>query len=752
MKKIYLLLSSVIAGFVSFGQIEINHITTHNTGIFDEGAAEIVTYDEGSQKLFFSNSDENSIGILDFSDPASLSLLGTIDISLYGDGINSVSAFDGIIAAAVEVDEAPGKIVFFDHEGNFLAQVEAGYLPDMLTWTHDGNQVVAACEGEPNDDWTFDPVGSVTIVDVSAGAANVTQGDVTILEIGSYTGSLAGVRIFGPESIPAFFEDFQDTALALNSFTTFNELSTDEWYYDNFNDDYFAEANGFGDDTNSIDWLISEPVDISNFTEASVSFYSAKNFSGGSLDLLISSDYNGMGNPTTASWDTLTAQAIWSPGSYLDTNSGDVDITSYISGGEVSIAFLYKTTGTVGGTGALWQIDDIMISGMHSDASNFEPEYVTISSDNITAYVCLQENNALAVVNLSNASITNMLPLGWKDHSVSSNGIDASDRDDEINITTYPFRGLYLPDAITGVEIGGNTYILTANEGDARDYDGYSEEARLKDVTLDPTAFPDAATLQEDENGGRINITTSMGDTDGDGDFDEIYTYGARSFTIWDTDGNIVFDSGDDFEQITADAFPDDFNSGNDENDDFDSRSDAKGPEPEAIAVGVIGDKVYAFIGLERIGGVMMYDITDPANAEHVTYINNRDFSVEDPTTAAVGDLGCEDVIMIDSAASPDGKFYLITSNEVSGTVSVFELSGIVGSEEVKGKKAWNVYPNPTSDILKMSIKGNYRITDLSGRITSVNKNTNVIDTRSLTPGVYFISNDLGETKSFVKR
>ncbi|MDB0002574.1 choice-of-anchor I family protein [Salibacteraceae bacterium] len=750
MKRIYLSISCLMLSAIGLAQVSLDHVSTHFTNFYDESAAEIVTYDAGSQKIFFSNAFDNSVGILDFSDPTNLSLLSTINLNPYGDGVNSVSAFDGMLAVAVEVDGEPGMVVFFDHDGNFQSQVEVGYLPDMLAFSHDGNKVVVACEGEPASDYLMDPVGSVAIIDVSGGVASVTQGDVTITEIGSYTGSLNGVRIFGPEAIYAFEETFQDTAMELNQFVTFNELSAGPWHYDSFMDDYFAEANGFGDDTASIDWLISDLIDITNFTDASVFFYSAKNFSGGSMDFLVSDDYDGMGDPTTATWDTLTAMAAWSPGGYLDTNSGDISLSSYI-GSEIAVAFLYKSTGNGGGNGALWQIDDIVVAGSHSDASNFEPEYVAISADNSTAFVSLQENNAVAVVNLSNGNITDILPLGWKDHSVDGNGLDASDKDDEVNITTYPFRGLYLPDAIATVNIAGTDYIITANEGDARDYDAYSEEERLKDVDLDPTAFPDAATLQADENGGRINITTSMGDTDGDGDFDEIYTYGARSFTIWDASGNVVFDSGDDFEQITATEYPADFNSGNDENDDFEGRSDNKGPEPEAVEIATIGDKVYAFIGLERIGGVMMYDITDPANATFVTYVNNRDFSVMDPETNAIGDLGCEDVLFIDSASSADGNYYIVTSNEVSGTVSVFQINGVVGTKDIDNATKWALYPNPANDVIKLSVKGNYRITDLSGRVMGVVSNTNTVDVCSYNAGVYFISNNEGETKSFIK-
>lgn len=748
MNKVYLTLTGAFLSLSTMAQISIDPVSTYRTGIFDEGAAEIVTYDESTQKLFFSNANDNSVGILDFSDPTSLSLLGSISLSSYGDGVNSVNAYDGIVAVAVEVDDSPGKIVFFDDEGTFQSQVEVGYLPDMVTFTHDGEMVVVACEGEPNDDWSFDPPGSVGIIDVSGGVANVTQGDVTLTEIGSYGGSYAGVRIF-PDYIEQN-ETFQDTALQLNEFQVFNELSTGTWYYDDFNGDYFAEGNGFGDDTNSIDWLISPLVDVSDYDEVYVSFENTKNFSGGSLDFLISTDYDGNGDPTTATWDTLTNQAAWSPGGYTDTNSGEINITSYL-GGDAAVAFLYRSTGNGGGDGALWQIDDISFKGYRDAAANLEPEYVAISADNSTAYVGLQENNALAIVDLSDGSITDIKALGYKDHSVAGNGLDASDKDDMINITTYPFRGLYHPDAIASVNIDGTEYILTANEGDARDYDAYSEEARLKDVVLDASAFPNAATLQEDENGGRINITLADGDTDGDGDFDEIYTYGARSFTIWSTSGSVIYDSGDEFEQKTAELYPDDFNSGNDENQDFEGRSDNKGPEPEAIEVAEIGDKFYAFIGLERIGGVFMYDITDPANATYVTYVNNRDFSVVDVEGDSVGDLGVEDVVFIDSTQSADGHFYIVTSNEISGTVTAFRLNGILGSKDLNQEAEWMMYPNPASEIIRFSKRDNYTIIDLSGRIVS-----NVIQGVScsvaeLKGGVYFVRNSQNEVKSFVK-
>ncbi len=270
--------------------------------------------------------------------------------------------------------------------------------------------------------------------------------------------------------------------------------------------------------------------------------------------------------------------------------------------------------------------------------------------------------------------VTDIIGLGVKDHSVEGNGIDASDRDDAINIETYPVFGLFMPDAIASYEFDGVNYFVTANEGDARD-----EDARVEDLDLDPTAFPNAAELQLEENLGRLEVSTIDGDTDGDGDFDELYAYGARSFTIFDAEGNLIFDSGDDFEQITAELIPEFFNSTNDENGSFDSRSDAKGPEPEGVVIGEVDGRTFAFIGLERVGGIMVYDITNPAEASFVDYLNNRNFDVEaeladGSTNPAVGDLGPEGLTFISAEDSPTGEALLAVSNEVSGTTTLYEF------------------------------------------------------------------------------
>jgi hypothetical protein len=306
-------------------------------------------------------------------------------------------------------------------------------------------------------------------------------------------------------------------------------------------------------------------------------------------------------------------------------------------------------------------------------AQDLEPEYIAVSPDGQVAYVTCQENNAIVVIDIAKAKALDILPLGYKDWSQSK--LDASDKDDAINIQAWPVFGMYEPDAIAAYDVAGITYLVTANEGDSRDYDGFSEEARVSDLLLDPTAFPTAADLQKKGKLGRLNVTTTLGDYDGDGDFDALYTLGGRSFSIWQVAGGLtqVYDSGDDLEQITAVAFPDDFNSDNAENDSFDNRSDNKGPEPEGVTLGVMGGKTYAFIGLERIGGVMVYDVTDPFAPVFEDYLNTRDFS-GDPAAGTAGDLGPEGLEFVPAAASPTGKPLLIVAYEVSGSVAIFEI------------------------------------------------------------------------------
>lgn len=303
-------------------------------------------------------------------------------------------------------------------------------------------------------------------------------------------------------------------------------------------------------------------------------------------------------------------------------------------------------------------------------SDDVEPEYIAVSEDGKTAFITLQEANAVAVLDIRTATITEIQPLGAKDHSQAGNGLDASDDDgNTINIETWPVFGLYMPDAIASYDYKGKTYYVTANEGDDR-----GETARVEDLTLDPTAFPNAAELQQDETLGRLTVSTIDGNTDGDAEYEALYAYGARSFTIWDEDGNLVFDSGDMIETIIAEQTPELFNADEGDPDEFDNRSDNKGPEPEAVVIGEVNGKTYAFVGLERVGGgVMVFDITKPWKVEFVQYVRTG------------GDIAPEGLDFISAKDSPIGVPLLVVANEVSGTTSLYQVT--FDGKTIKGGK-----------------------------------------------------------------
>ena len=393
-------------------------------------------------------------------------------------------------------------------------------------------------------------------------------------------------------------------------------------------------------------------------------------------------------------------------------------------------------------------------------AQDLEPEYIALSADGRTAWVTLQENNALAKVNIDTATVTDILPLGLKNHGLAGNELDVSDRDSAtINIKTWPgVNGMFQPDAMASYTVGSRTYLVTANEGDARAWGennpdylgtqnpslGFIEELRVSALVraagwqvvppqlrsvagaapvagalLDPDVFGycgaiagSPGTCSAIAELGRLNISwvqgyktdamgaplryNSSGVADPTGNrlmYDRLFSYGARSFSIWDEDGALVWDSGAEIENFFASAdcrlgstrnipCTDFFNSGHNEGNAKDSRSDAKGPEPEGVAVGTIGTRTFAFIGLERIGGVLVYDITNPAAPTRVDYLNTRDEWVNNPATeaaagrlAAIGDLGPEGLVFVPARQSPNGQPLLIVGNEVSGTTAVLRLN-----------------------------------------------------------------------------
>jgi len=573
--------------------LSLSYLGRYSSGVFGQSAAEIPAYDPANQQIFIVNAQKGAVDVLDARDIANPALVKTLTVESIAEGavVNSIAFTAGYLAVAVEAATKTdlGYVALFDATTlELLGSKQVGAQPDMLTFTPDGKYLLVANEGEPSNDYSVDPEGSISILSIN-GDELVEVKTAGFAAFNSQESQLkaAGVRIFGPNA---------------------------------------------------------------------------------------------------------------------------------------------------------------------SVAQDIEPEYIAVSADSSTAWVSLQENNALAKVDIASATVTDIFPLGYKDHGATGNGIDASDKDDAINIRTWPgVLGMYQPDAIYAYEVAGSTYLITANEGDSRAWGeddkaywdgdatkGFVEELRMKHLTdidgfdklapqlhsmadgalLNPQVFGDCgATVvdpgacRDDENLGRLTVAWTDGyrkDADGNpvmfdatgienpaGDrlmYDNLYAYGARSFSIRDEDGNLVWDSADQFEQYFASAdcmlgsnrdIPcvDYFNATHDEGDTFDNRSDNKGPEPEGITVGHLGDKTFAFIGLERIGGVMAYDITDPAAPFFVDYLNTReDWTTEDPEEmlASVGDLGPEGLVFISAADSPNGEALLVIGNEVSGTTAVFQINQVI--------------------------------------------------------------------------
>ena len=316
-------------------------------------------------------------------------------------------------------------------------------------------------------------------------------------------------------------------------------------------------------------------------------------------------------------------------------------------------------------------------------AQDLEPEYITVSQDGKTAWVTLQENNAIATVDIATAKVTSINSLGTKDHNLAGMGLDLSDEDGGTNTNTgspaikiiqAKVKGLYLPDGIASYSVAGKTYLITANEGDARaDWPGFNEETRVRDFCangLDPAVYSDAVNQRFDSNLGRLRITNTPnnGQTgkNGAGQCSELYSFGGRSISIWDTSLKRVYDSGDQMEKATTALSNVNFNASNDNNS-LDSRSPSKGPEPETVVVASFGIKTFAFVALERVGGVMVYDVSTPEATTFVTYFNAT-------RTGATGDRGPEGLFFIPAAQSPNGKPLLVVGNEISGTTRVLQI------------------------------------------------------------------------------
>ena len=544
--------------------VTLTPLGSHETGIFDESAAEIVTWYAAAHRALVVNATSGSVEVLDGSDPSApvleyeISAAGVTaaDGSVIPEGAiaNSVAVrADGLGVVAVEapVKTDAGWLLVFDanaDEATVLGAYRVGALPDMVTLTPRGERALVANEGEPAEDYSVDPEGSVSVVTL-------------------------------PQSL------------------------TDR-----------GKSRQHG--KNAI-------------TQAKVATATFHAYEGGNLP-----------------------EGVRIFGGREDAGTGTPELPV---------------------------------------SENLEPEYITVADNGRTAWVTLQEANAIAVVDVNSATVTDILPLGTVDHREVA--LDPSDRDGGIAIANWPVQGFRMPDAVDSYTVRGTTYLVTANEGDSRDWEGYSEVSRVKDLgkkgvppVCESVAAEAGMTVKQltaDAALGRLNVTLADGLDEEQGCYSQLYSFGSRGFSIFDGAGNLVFDSGSQFEEIIAEAVPEWFNSNHSETN-FEGRSDDKGPEPEGVVVGAVDGRTYAFIGLERIGGVMVYDITDPAGAFYVSYVNNRDFSVsvEDAddvaaALAAAGDLGPEALAFVPAKDSPTGEALVLVGNEVSGTTTFFEVTSL---------------------------------------------------------------------------
>jgi hypothetical protein len=517
--------------------IRLEVIGRYSGGFFGLTATSTPHFDAATKRLYVPRKGLGRILVLDISDPSQPERILSIGTFRFGGVPASLDVKNGILAVALQrpVKELPGAVIFLDVNGDPIGgPVAVGPQPSMLAFTPDGRRVIVGNSGEANDDYTVDPEGSVSII-----------------ELGGIDACLGGDQ-------PCQLLPSATTV----SFRQFNDRREE---------------------------LVAAGV------------------------------------------------RIYGPGA--------------------------------------------------SVAQDLEPESVAVSFDSRTAWVGLQRNNAIAVLDIPTAKVVAVRPLGTKNHNVPGNGIDASDRDGTIDIRPWPIQSFFHPDVFAPYRAGGETFLVSANEGDPRDFDDYTELVRVRDLRLDPSTFPDAATLQQDGNLGRLRVTRVDGDSDGDGDFDEIYVLGSRSFAIWTADWQLVFDSGDALERISAQAVPEAFNTPGSATE-FDAQSDTRGPEPENLAVGKIGARTYVFVAPERIGGLYVYDVTDPLSPLFQQYVNFRNFTVnpaevceelepQSEECAAAGDLEPEGVLFISASDAPTGVPLVAVVHEVSDSTTLYRVEQV---------------------------------------------------------------------------
>lgn len=307
--------------------------------------------------------------------------------------------------------------------------------------------------------------------------------------------------------------------------------------------------------------------------------------------------------------------------------------------------------------------------GLATVAQDLEPEYITVAPDGRIAWITLQENNAVAVLDVERAYVSHIIGLGLKDHSRARNGLALGSDDptsDNAPLATsrpWPVWGMYQPDGIASFVVDGKTYLVTANEGDQRPYAGFSDFARVADLTLDGSLLDDHPDLQAEDQLGPLMVSRIAGDTDGDGDVDRLLAFGARSMSVWTTDGRLVYDSGALLERTIAERLPEWRHVDAQMRAALIKRSFEKGPEPEGVVVGRVGESTYAFVGLERTSAIALFDVTRP-----------RETTLVDVIPLGTGNLGPEGLAFIPAAQSPFGDPLLAVACEATGTTVLYRV------------------------------------------------------------------------------
>jgi len=311
-------------------------------------------------------------------------------------------------------------------------------------------------------------------------------------------------------------------------------------------------------------------------------------------------------------------------------------------------------------------------TGVKSFVQSLEPEYITVSEDSKTAWVSLQENNALAKFDVVAKKITHVFPLGFVDHSMSGFGLDIK-KNKTIEIKNYPLRGLRQPDGISAFSVNGKTFVLTANEGaPVNDYKAWTDVTTpmmlMQQGALDSSVFtPEVLEDVKNISVSNLERCNTAPDKTANGKCPYVYSFGSRSISIFDGEnGHLMWDSGDVFEQTAAKLIPSYFNWNSKKGKvKVDARSEDKGCEPENVTTGIVGEKRYAFAGLERTSGIAVFDITGIENGSAPEIV---DFYL-DPK-----DRGPEGILFIPAEKSPSGEPLLVVGFEYSKTLAVYAV------------------------------------------------------------------------------